>query len=142
MKEVSINFKYGAGRRTRKLVERRMHMEKGMARVVINRPFVQSNIGLLEANLTSRQVGMIRGRWVGRMTRRLVKGRLGRLSVIVGRMAGRLVIERLGRLSVLVGRMAGRLVKGRLGRLSVLVGRMARRLVIGEFRVLVARIPQ
>ena len=72
-------------------------MEKGTMRGVI----VQSNIRLL---VTSRQVGMIRGRWVGRM--------------------------------------AGRLVKGRLGRLSVMVGRMVGRLVIGEFRVLVARIPQ
>ena len=98
-------------------------MEKGTMKELIDRPFVRSNIRLLEANLTSRQVDMIRGRWVGRM-------------------AGRLVIGRQGRLSVIVGRMAGRLVTGRVGRFSVLVRRMAGRLVICEFSVLVARIPQ
>ena len=84
------------------MLKRRMHMEKGTARGVINRPFVRSNIRLLEVNLTSRQVGMIRGRWVGRMAETLVIGRQGRFIVLVGRMAGRLVT---GEFSVLVARI-------------------------------------
>ena len=95
-------------------------MEKGTAKGVINRPFVRSNIRLLEVNLTSKQVGMIRGRWVGRMAGRLVIGRLGRLSVMVGKMARRLVI---GEFSVLVARIPqwwlDRRIVGRL----MLVGR-------------------
>ena len=84
MKEVSIHFKDGAGRHAGNLVERRMHMEKGMMKGLIDRPFVRSNMRLLEANLTSRQVGMIRGRWVGSMAGRLVIGRQSRFSVKLG----------------------------------------------------------
>ena len=75
-----------------------------MAKGVIDMPFVQLIIRLLGAkfNSISRQVGMIRRTWVGRMAGRLVIGRLGRLSVMVGRMAGRLVI---GEFMVLVARM-------------------------------------